>query len=445
MATSQQQSTQPQRHLPTFREHVRELQMRFFWVAISFIVISAAAYPFFETIINFLLAPLSKDQELVYLTPGGAFSFIIKVCLYVGIVGVLPILIYNVYRFIMPAVKPVHSRRAVLYTISSFVLALVGISFAYYISLPASLYFLTGFNLYHINPMLTIDSYFSFVMMHMLAGALLFQVPVIMAIINNIKPLTPGKLMKAQRYIVVGAFIVAAVISPTPDALNQTLLALPIILMYQLGVIVVFVKNRRQRRAARRTLPNVELLPPPPEDILTPFIASVAPVASSSPRVPAGALAMHRQVQQASRPAGAYRQALGATGRQHLGLEGFVRSTRTVNTASVAAQRPQNPHYSQQQQSMQQLPHPQGPRATTDIRSSVRQPLTHPHAAVPRATVDGFRPTAMRTPMGTVQSTESPLTHRLERISVGTTPLGGTQPQVSPAPTVRTIDGMRAL
>jgi hypothetical protein len=134
----------------------------------------------------------------------------------------------------------------------SLVLAAGGIVFAYYVSLPASLYFLTGFNLYHINPMLTIDSYFSFVMTYLLAGALLFQLPLVMMIINSVKPLTPKKLMKAQDKIIIGSFIVAAVISPTPDALNQILLASPMVVMYQLGIVMIWLKNRKSHKKAKR-------------------------------------------------------------------------------------------------------------------------------------------------------------------------------------------------
>lgn len=247
----------------TFIEHVRELQSRLFSIVLAFVIFAAIAYPFFDRIVEVLLAPLGKDQQLVYLTPGGAFGFIIMVCVYAGIIGALPVIIFHVYRFLMPAVRIVYLRSALKFTVASVVLAVMGIVFAYYVSLPASLYFLTGFNLYHINPMLTIDSYFSFVMTYLLAGALLFQLPLIMLIINGVTPLTPRKLMGYQRHMIVGSFVVAAVISPTPDALNQTLLASPLVVMYQLGILIIWrvnvaksrrVKARQQERIIRNKM-----------------------------------------------------------------------------------------------------------------------------------------------------------------------------------------------
>lgn len=233
-------------------DHLKELQGRLFSTVLVFILVAAAAYPFFGVVTEFLMAPLKEGQELVYLTPGGAFSFILKVCAYIGLVGTLPVIIYHIYKFIMPVVRKVLLRTVLLYTTASFVLAVVGSAFAYYISLPAALYFLTGFNLNHINPMLTIDSYFSFIMTYMLAGALLFQLPLIMMIINSVTPLTPSKLMKAQGKVIVGSFIVAAVISPTPDALNQTLLASPLVVMYQVGIFLVWRINAKKRKKAKK-------------------------------------------------------------------------------------------------------------------------------------------------------------------------------------------------
>jgi len=239
--------------LPTFLDHVRELQSRLFIVGIAFAVAAALAIPFFDQIVGLLMSPLSPEQKLVYLTPGGAINFMLKVCMYVGIIGVLPVIIFHLYRFLMPVVRKMHLRTALRYTFISIVLAGLGILFAYFVSLPASLYFLTNFDLYHIDPMLTIDSYLSFVMTYVVAGAALFQLPLIMTIIDSIRPQTPKKLMKQQRFIIIGSFVVAAIITPTPDALNQTILASPIIVMYQVGIVIIAWKHRK-RKASQHTI-----------------------------------------------------------------------------------------------------------------------------------------------------------------------------------------------
>lgn len=316
-------------------DHVRELQGRLFAVVGVFVVFSAIAYPFFGTIVNYLLAPLGSDHKLVYLTPAGAFSFIIQACMYVGLIATLPFIIYNIYRFVMPAMKRNTLRKALGFTITSLVLALIGIGFAYYVSLPAALYFLTSFNLYHIDPMITIDSYFSFVMTYMLAGALLFQIPLIMLMINGATPMQPKKLMKFQDKIILGSFIVAAIISPTPDALNQTLLASPIIVMYQVGIILVWFRNRRRNKQAAVAVttevlqPVAQMSQPVTPALVQQQLVHPKPVMSDivMPVAP-----MHRPV---ARPV--------STNTRRYAVDGFAVQNRSVKRIPSSPQRPSRP------------------------------------------------------------------------------------------------------
>jgi len=221
--------------------------MRFFWVAMFFVLASAVAYPNFELIVRVILMPLG-DTKLYYLTPSGGLSFIIKVCMYVGIVAILPALVYHLYKFIAPVIEQRRARDIATYTSASIFLAFSGIAFCYFVSLPAALHFLTNFDLQNINAMLTIDSYLSFVMAYVIAGALLFQLPLVLFIINSVTPLPPSVLLKQEDKVIIGSFVVAAILSPTPDVVNQALLAGPVILMYQIGIIGIWVSHARQKR-----------------------------------------------------------------------------------------------------------------------------------------------------------------------------------------------------
>lgn len=232
--------------LPTFLDHIHELRGRLFWIAVIFIIASAAAYPFRDVIISFLVAPL-KGQELYYLTPIGGFSFIIKICTYVGAILTLPAIIFHLYRYLQPAVGKIRKRVVFSYVLFSTFLALAGVSFAYFVSLPAALYFLTGLDLTSVTAMLTVDAYYSFIMTYMIGAAVLFQLPLLLLIINSITPLKPSKLMGYQRHVILGAFVVAAIISPTPDMTNQALLAAPVIVMYQVGILLVWLRNLTKR------------------------------------------------------------------------------------------------------------------------------------------------------------------------------------------------------
>src|SRR6185503_5698445 len=180
--------------LPTFLEHVHELRRRLFWVVAVVLVTSAAAYPFLDTILSVLTAPLG-GQQLYYLTPIGGFSFSIKICFYVGMAVAVPIIMYHLYRYIEPLMGKQLRRSALFYVGLSTLMAGIGILFAYFVSLPGALHFLTGMDLKNIQAMLTVDSYLTFVMTYLLGAVLLFQIPLILAITNNMTPLKPKKLM----------------------------------------------------------------------------------------------------------------------------------------------------------------------------------------------------------------------------------------------------------
>lgn len=231
---------------PVFMDHIRELQWRLAIVALAFLATGAAVYPFFDKIVALLLKPLGNNLSLVYLTPGGAFNFAVQVCIYAAMIGALPVALYHIYRFVMPAVEKTTLRGVFGYSLSSLLLAAVGVAFSYFLALPAAIQFLTSFDLKNISPMLTVESYLSFVMTYLLAGALLFQLPLFMTIINRIKPMTPRMLMSGQRHVILWSVVFAAVISPTPDAVNQLLLAVPIIVMYQVSIVIILLKNRKR-------------------------------------------------------------------------------------------------------------------------------------------------------------------------------------------------------
>ena len=231
---------------PVFMDHIRELQWRLAIVALAFLATGAVVYPFFDKIVALLLKPLGNNLSLVYLTPGGAFNFAVQVCIYAAMIGALPVALYHIYRFVMPAVEKTTLRGVLGYSLSSLLLAAVGVAFSYFLALPAAIQFLTSFDLKNISPMLTVESYLSFVMTYLLAGALLFQLPLFMTIINRIKPMTPRMLMSGQRHVILWSVVFAAVISPTPDAVNQLLLAVPIIVMYQVGIVIILLKNRKR-------------------------------------------------------------------------------------------------------------------------------------------------------------------------------------------------------
>lgn len=230
----------------TFGEHVGELRRRLMWSLLFVLVGGAVGYVLHDSLLVILQRPL--NETLYYTTPAGAFSFIIKICTVFGFLVALPVMTFNGFAFFEPLIKTRTRRLLVWYVVVSVALAAAGITFAYFVSLPAALHFLVNFGGGDIEALITANEYFNFVLAYLAGFALLFQLPLILTFINRLTPLTPNKLLGATRYVILASFILAAIITPTPDPLNQLLMAGPVILLYFLSAVLIVIKNRSSRR-----------------------------------------------------------------------------------------------------------------------------------------------------------------------------------------------------
>jgi sec-independent protein translocase protein TatC len=231
-----------------FIAHIRELRKRVLYVALSVIFFGSLAYMANETLSAVLLKP-AGDQQFIYTSPGGGFNFLMKLCLYTGLAASIPVVVYQVLRYVQPLIKQGSMRFITTASLASGGLAFVGILFGYIYGLPAAMHFLLqGFSSDRIQALISIQSYMSFVMIYLLGAALLFQVPLVLLLINRIKPLKPSKLMGFQRWFILIAFILGALFSPSPSIQDQLMLAGPMIVMYQISILLIWRINRRHSR-----------------------------------------------------------------------------------------------------------------------------------------------------------------------------------------------------
>jgi len=235
-----------------FIAHIYELRRRLFYVAVSVGIFSAFGYAVQKQLTALLLKP-AGNQQFIYTSPGGGFDFQFRICLYTGIAISIPVIVYHILRYINPLLNHETKRFLALATLWSSVMAASGIIFGYILGLPAAMHFLLqGFSTTkQIEALISIQSYMSFVMTYLLGTALLFQIPLILILINRIKPLPPKKLLKQQRWLIVLSLIVGAIISPTPDVRNQLVFSLPIIVMYDVTVGIIWLSNRSRRQSPK--------------------------------------------------------------------------------------------------------------------------------------------------------------------------------------------------
>ena len=237
------------------KRHLRELQWRLLLVAALFIVGAGLAYTYQSTLVPLLLNPLG-GEKLVYLNPAGGFSFIFLISIYAGIAFSFPVLVQQLYAFLRPTLPEKARKKSSVIIIGSFLLLIAGILFGYFVAVPNALAFLYGFADQYVEASLTAESYLNFMIAYTIGIGVVFQLPLLLLLLHTIKPLTPGGLLKSEKWVVLVAFIVAAIITPTPDPINQVIIAGPVVVIYQIGVIAVLMniasEKRKQKAALRR-------------------------------------------------------------------------------------------------------------------------------------------------------------------------------------------------
>ncbi|WP_119071995.1 twin-arginine translocase subunit TatC [Aggregatilinea lenta] len=230
-----------------FLFHLQELRDRLLWYLASFAIASAIGYSIHSSIISFLTKPLG--QTLYYSSPAGAFDFVLTISLFFGFLASLPVLIYHVLRFVEPAIPKNTKLGVAKFLAASCLLVVVGVVFAYFVSLPAALYFLSSFGSEEMASLISTSEYFSFVSRYMLGFGLLFQLPLVMVLVNSFYKLKIRTLFRYQKWVVLVSFILAAILTPTPDVFNQLIMAVPIILLYQVSIFVIWLINKHKKEA----------------------------------------------------------------------------------------------------------------------------------------------------------------------------------------------------
>lgn len=232
----------------TFIEHVHELRRRLLYIALSVGVFTAAAYSVQMRIVDALLKPAGK-QQFIYTSPAGGIDFLFRVCLYTAIACSIPVIFYQILKYIEPLIARKATRFIATGSIISALLALIGVLFGYFIGLPAAMHFLLHqFTSSQIHPLVTAQSYINFVTVYLLGSALMFQIPLVILFINRIRPIKSKTLFHYERWVILLAFVASGIMNPTPDIRAQLLVAGPIIISYQIGIIMVALSRKPKHR-----------------------------------------------------------------------------------------------------------------------------------------------------------------------------------------------------
>ncbi|CAN5394142.1 hypothetical protein BH10PAT4_BH10PAT4_4390 [soil metagenome] len=231
----------------TLIDHIRELQKR---LLISFVVLIAAGvlvYFVYEPLLNLLRSPLGAP--LFYSNPAGSFAFIMKVCFMGALALTIPVIVFNLIMFIRPAfTKPIPKRKVVAASALSAFLAFSGAAFGFYYIVPGALHFFAGFQVTGLNAIISADSYLSFVTNVIITFVLVFQLPLLIAFIDRIKPIKPSTLLRGEKWAILGGLSVSVLVPFAFDLVTSLLIALPIIALYNVSILIIVIQHAMARR-----------------------------------------------------------------------------------------------------------------------------------------------------------------------------------------------------
>jgi sec-independent protein translocase protein TatC len=243
----------------TFISHLIELRSRLLRSIVAVVIVLVCLFPFAKQIYAALAAPLLKalppGSTMIATDVTGTFLVPLKVTLMTAFLVALPYVLYQMWAFVAPGLYQHEKRLALPVIFSSVVFFALGMAFAYFVVFPVAFGFFAGYAPAGVQMMTDIDKYLSFVLTMFVAFGITFEVPVVVVVLVRLGVVELKKLQSIRGYVIVGAFVVGAIFTP-PDVLSQVMLAVPLWLLYELGLLVArFVSVSRREAGAEQSEP----------------------------------------------------------------------------------------------------------------------------------------------------------------------------------------------
>ena len=229
--------------------HLRELRNR---IALSFIVLLVAffaCFAFIKPIVNVMLEMgVARGFSLVYISPSEVLTANFKMALIFALVIVSPVLAFQIWGFVAPALTKREKRAILPALFGGFVFFVIGACFAYFISIPFMIQFLARYSVSElITSSISVASYLDFMIGMLLVFGVVFEEPMLAFVLSRLGIITPQILRKLRAYAIPLIFLVGAIITP-PDVVSQCMVAIPMIALYQLGIFISAIEARRREK-----------------------------------------------------------------------------------------------------------------------------------------------------------------------------------------------------
>ena len=231
----------------SFLDHIEELRWRIIYSLIGVVVFTIIAWIFIDPIVEIVMLKPARDANapLQNLKPFGQLFLFLQIAIIVGVVASLPNIFYQFWQFIAPALKKSERKYILWIVFFSTFCFLTGIAFAYFIMLPITMKFAAQFGTPEIANEFAIDEYMSIIISVMLAAGLIFELPMISFFLSKLGILTPKFMRKYRRHAIVIILILAAILSPGTDPVSQIILAVPLVLLYEISIFISKISSKK--------------------------------------------------------------------------------------------------------------------------------------------------------------------------------------------------------
>jgi len=237
--------------------HLGELRRRLTYVAIAVVVCVIGCFIFKDQVLAVVLHPLESTDvnELTTLGVTESFMNVLKVSIYAGLIISLPFILHQFWAFIMPGLYERERKSIVPYVIATTLLFIGGVVFAYFIVLPVGLRFMLGYGDEYFGQLLQAEKYISFVTMFLLAFGVVFELPLIMMLLAWSGLVDHVKMRKVRKYAILAEAIIAMVFTPSQDPVSMALMLIPLMILYEIGILLAKLIGRRKAKRALREEP----------------------------------------------------------------------------------------------------------------------------------------------------------------------------------------------
>jgi sec-independent protein translocase protein TatC len=235
----------------SFMEHLGELRTRIVRSLLCVLVGLVITFPFADRIVDYLARPIKKlGFTLIFTSPTEAFWVQMKVALIAGLFLASPGILWQVWRFVEPGLHAHEKKYAAPFIIMGSLMFVAGGAFSLLVVTPFALSFLLSYARPGLTPMITLQNHVDFLLKFTLAFGAVFELPIAITLLARMGVVSAKMLAKNRKYAILGAFIAGAILTPTPDIFNQTLMAGPLILLYEVGILSARLFGRRDPKPA---------------------------------------------------------------------------------------------------------------------------------------------------------------------------------------------------